>query len=116
MEYINGKTLRQLQKDKGRFSEKELWPLMLQVGQALSTAHTQGVIHRDIKPANIMLDASNTIKVMDFGIAKMSNAERLTQTNDFLGTPLYMSPEQCQGQPLMLVPIFILWELPCMNY
>ena len=100
MEYINGKTLRQLQKDKGRFSEKELWPLMLQVGQALSTAHTQGVIHRDIKPANIMLDASNTIKVMDFGIAKMSNAERLTQTNDFLGTPLYMSPEQCQGQPV----------------
>jgi tetratricopeptide (TPR) repeat protein len=100
MEYINGKTLRQIQKEKGPFPEKELWPMMKQVCQALATAHAQGVIHRDIKPANIMLDSSHHIKVMDFGIAKLPNAERLTQTNDFLGTPLYMSPEQCQGLPV----------------
>jgi tetratricopeptide (TPR) repeat protein len=100
MEYINGKTLRQIQKEKGPFSEKELWPMMKQVCQALATAHAQEVIHRDIKPANIMLDSSHHIKVMDFGIAKLPNAERLTQTSDFLGTPLYMSPEQCQGFPV----------------
>jgi len=100
MEFIKGKTLRQILKERDKLSEKEAAIITIQICQALSTAHEQGIIHRDIKPANIMIDINQIIKVMDFGIAKNINSDQMTSTTDMLGTPLYMSPEQCQGNTI----------------
>lgn len=97
MEYVAGKNLRQLLREKGKIPEKEVAEIICQVCLALQAAHEQGVVHRDIKPANIMIDSTHTVKVMDFGIAKMKNEQKLTLTSDLLGTPVYMSPEQTQG-------------------
>ena len=74
-----------------------LLPILATVADALDYAHQQGVIHRDIKPANIMVTKDQTVKVMDFGIAKMASSSK-TQTNVVLGTPAYMSPEQIAGK------------------
>src|SRR5207247_978022 len=69
--------------------------ILAQVGDALGYAHRHGVIHRDIKSANIMLDEDGRAVVTDFGIAKVVQAEGLTMTGVTVGTPTYMSPEQC---------------------
>jgi len=69
-----------------------------QILDALAHAHAQGVVHRDIKPANVMVTAEGTVKVMDFGIARLSGAETLTAEGDMLGTVAYMSPEQASGR------------------
>jgi uncharacterized protein YjdB len=69
--------------------------LLFQVGNALAYAHRRGVIHRDIKPANILLDADGNAVVTDFGIAKVAESTTHTQTGTMVGTPAYMSPEQC---------------------
>jgi serine/threonine protein kinase len=71
---------------------------LARVAQALAYAHTQGVVHRDIKPANVMVDpATDTVKVTDFGIARIADASR-TRTGMVLGTPSFMSPEQMAGR------------------
>lgn len=78
----------------------QLLPIMARVAEALAFAHTRGVTHRDIKPANIMVDlASGTVKVMDFGVARVADATR-TRTGVVLGTPTFMSPEQLSGQTI----------------
>ena len=97
MEFINGKNLRQILRQEKKLSEMQVVEYMKQCCAALKVAHDEGVVHRDLKPANIMVDSTGTVKVMDFGIAKLMGAERLTSTTDLIGTPLYMSPEQCQG-------------------
>jgi serine/threonine-protein kinase len=74
--------------------------ILAQVGAALDHAHSRGVIHRDIKPANIMLDEDGQAIVADFGIAKVAQGTGLTQTGSTVGTPTYMSPEQCTGKPV----------------
>lgn len=77
-----------------------LLPIVARVAEALAYAHTRGVTHRDIKPANIMVDlARDTVKVMDFGVARVADAAR-TRTGVVLGTPTFMSPEQLSGQTI----------------
>ena len=97
MEYVEGKPLKDYL-DKGhRFTLKEVMNFMRQLLDALQFAHEQGIVHRDIKPANIMLTPHGQIQITDFGIAKIDSAS-MTKTGTVMGTPSYMSPEQCLGQ------------------
>ncbi|MBX9688975.1 MAG: serine/threonine protein kinase [Candidatus Obscuribacterales bacterium] len=106
MDYIQGESLSELIRAKGRLSVETSLKIFIEVCEALSHAHEKGVVHRDLKPSNIMLlDKENDpyyVKLVDFGIAKLLTQEgeaahRLTQTGDIFGSPLYMSPEQCRG-------------------
>ncbi len=101
MEYVDGMTLKNyLIKNNGPLEIDETLYYVIQVLRALSCAHAEGIIHRDIKPQNIMLLESGKIKVMDFGIAKLPNAETVTVTDKAVGTVYYMSPEQASGQKI----------------
>ena len=101
MQYVEGQTLVDLLKRKHLFTLADIQLILLSVLAALDYSHRMGVIHRDIKPGNIMLDSTGTVKVMDFGIARIESSE-LTQAGTILGTPGYMSPEQLQGEPIDL--------------
>jgi len=99
MEYVEGKTLSQLLEEKGKFEIEEAIDIIIQVLKALQYAHDNGIeAHRDIKPQNIMIDKNKVVKVMDFGIARISTTHTLTQEGSLLGTPDYVSPEQAQGK------------------
>ncbi len=95
MEYVEGMTVRQLIDSRGRLGVSATLAIASQLAQALAVAHGEGVIHRDIKPQNLLLDGEGVLKVMDFGIARLSEATMgLTETGLSVGTPAYMSPEQ----------------------
>lgn len=93
MEYVDGQTLNGFCKDIPKPSLSERLNILDQISSALDYAHEKSIVHRDLKPSNIMVMKDNTAKIMDFGIAKMSDSN-LTQTGVFLGTPSYSSPEQ----------------------
>ena len=103
MEYLSGKTLKEVIRDEGPLPLARTVDIMRQVGDALHVAHAQGVVHRDLKSDNIMLldtTSGDHAKVLDFGIAKINEPEGkfdagLTAPNLVIGTPQYMSPEQC---------------------
>jgi tetratricopeptide (TPR) repeat protein/TolB-like protein/predicted Ser/Thr protein kinase len=97
MEYVEGKTLRQVIKD-GPLPLKKILDIGIQICEGLAMAHEKGVIHRDIKSENIMVTARGQVKIMDFGLAKLKGASRLTRTGTTLGTIGYMSPEQASGE------------------
>ncbi|MGO9415638.1 MAG: protein kinase domain-containing protein [Syntrophobacteraceae bacterium] len=97
MEYIKGKTLSQILKERGAIPVEEAIPILEQILLAIETAYKAGIVHRDIKPSNIMITEDNRVKVMDFGIAKLPSLS-LTVTGMVLGTPFYMSPEQISGK------------------
>ena len=98
MEYVEGITLKERMR-QGRIEESEIRNWLEQIAEGLQTAHDAGVIHRDIKPANIMITEKGLIKIMDFGIAKLTESDtELTQANSTIGTIAYMSPEQAQGK------------------
>jgi eukaryotic-like serine/threonine-protein kinase len=94
MEFVEGKTLRQMVPLKKSQTAIEY---AIQIGDALEEAHSKGIIHRDIKPDNIMVNSRGQIKVMDFGLAKLKGSSKLTKTSSTVGTPAYMAPEQIKG-------------------
>src|SRR5271165_3244453 len=100
MEFIEGKDLRSLIREKQKFSPEEAVEVIQQVCQALDAAHSVGVIHRDLKPQNIMQDPTGRILVMDFGLARTVGGDGMTQTGAIVGTMEYMSPEQALGKDL----------------
>ncbi len=102
MEYIDGVTLSKYVRRRGRLSQTEAISFARQIASALEVAHEQAIVHRDLKPSNVMVvtdaNGKTTTKVFDFGIAKLFDENSShTRTGVVIGTPLYMSPEQCKG-------------------
>ena len=95
MKFVEGRPLDGIIREVGAVPFSMAQTIMQQVGSALGYAHRRGIIHRDIKPANIMLDVDGWAMVTDFGIAKVADKQGLTMTGATVGTPSYMSPEQC---------------------
>jgi len=100
MKHVQGRSLDHVIRDVGALPIAMTQAILAQVGDALGYAHRHGVIHRDIKSANIMLDEEGWAVVTDFGIAKVVQAQGLTVTGVTVGTPTYMSPEQCATEEL----------------
>ncbi len=97
MDYYEGKTLNKRIKDKP-LSIEETIDIAIQIAHGLAKAHEKEIVHRDIKPANIMLTADGIVKILDFGLAKLSTQTKLTKDSTSLGTISYMSPEQTKGE------------------
>lgn len=97
MEYVNGKTIKEILRDKGAFSEQKAKEYFLQILDAIGFAHSLGIVHRDLKPSNILIDVNDNVKIMDFGIAKILGDKNLTSTGTRMGTIYYMSPEQIKA-------------------
>ena len=98
MEYIEGKTLKQLLQKRGTLTLSEVIDIMNQLTDGLAHAHDAYIIHRDIKPQNIMIEDDGLVKITDFGIAMALNATQLTQTNSVMGSVHYLPPEQANGK------------------
>jgi serine/threonine-protein kinase len=98
MQYVPGRSLDRILRDDGRLSVTAVRAIVYHVASALDYAHRRGVIHRDVKPANILLDGDGDPVVTDFGIAKVAETPGYTRVGMIVGTPTYMSPEQCTGK------------------
>jgi serine/threonine protein kinase/tetratricopeptide (TPR) repeat protein len=100
MEYVEGESLHQILKQRGKLEIAEAVDVMEQVARGLAAVHREGVIHRDLKPSNILRDKHGRVVVMDFGLARSLAGEGMTRTGAMMGTIEYMSPEQAQGREL----------------
>jgi eukaryotic-like serine/threonine-protein kinase len=103
MEYVEGKPLKELIRERGRLPASAVLPIAKQLCRALEVSHEEGVIHRDIKPQNMVVQADGVLKVMDFGIARLQTRPKEsghTEAGMVVGTPEYMSPEQLLGDEL----------------
>ena len=98
MELADGIELAERLSKHERLTLEECYSLGLQMSQALGFAHSQGVVHRDLKPANVLISKNGSIKIMDFGLAKLSQSSSLTQVGTIMGSAAYMSPEQATGK------------------
>jgi eukaryotic-like serine/threonine-protein kinase len=100
MEYVDGRTLRDIVKTQGPLSGKRAMEIMADVSAALDFSHRHGIVHRDVKPANVMITRTGAVKVMDFGIARAvaDGQASVTQTAAVIGTAQYLSPEQARGE------------------
>jgi serine/threonine-protein kinase len=98
MKFVKGRSLDSIIKSTGPLPIPMIQVILHQAGGAIDYAHRQGIIHRDIKPANVMLDEDGWAVVTDFGIAKVADSQHLTMTGVTVGTPSYMSPEQCAAK------------------
>ena len=121
MRYIEGSDLSDIVRDEIALPLFRVMPIFTQAAEALKHAHAQGVIHRDLKPSNIIVtrveDGSEHIRIVDFGIAKMISPgmnPELTQTGEVFGSPLYMSPEQCDGLKIDITSD--IYSLGCVVY
>lgn len=99
MEYVQGKNLKQVIKDRAPLLNEEAVDIMKQLVSAISEAHKRGIIHRDIKPQNIIVKSDGTIKILDFGIATAKGSMQLTQANNVMGSVHYLAPELAKGEP-----------------
>ncbi len=99
MEYVEGEELKRAFDREAHFPLPDVERIMTQLLAALEQAHAHGVVHRDVKPANVFILPDGSVKIGDFGIARIDSSE-LTQIGSVLGTPSYMSPEQFMGQPV----------------
>lgn len=99
MEFVDGAELKEVLGNLGRLDPVEASLIVMEVCEALSFAHSSGMIHRDVKPANIMLSRNGEVKLMDFGIVSVFDVGDLTVTGQILGSPAYMAPEQITGGP-----------------
>lgn len=118
MTYVKGSTLSELLEHRRRLDFDAIEIITKQVARGLLYAHSKGIVHRDVKPSNIMITHDNRIYLMDFGISHIQSAERLTMTGMTMGTPEYMSPEQCHGDEVSIgSDIYslgvILFEMTC---
>jgi hypothetical protein len=101
MQFIDGPTLQQKLDETGQLSLKEILRIGLQIAEGLAAAHRHGLIHRDVKPANILMENGiERVKLTDFGLARSGDDASLTQSGIVAGTPMYMSPEQTEGEPV----------------
>ena len=100
MEYVEGRTLRDVLKIEGRLMPRRAMEIVADVCAALDFCHRNGIVHRDVKPGNVMITRTGAVKVMDFGIARAvaDNAATVTQTAAVIGTAQYLSPEQARGE------------------
>lgn len=98
MEYVEGETLADLMARTGPLDPDRAVDLVLQVSARLEHAHDAGLVHRDIKPQNLLVRPDETVKIADFGIARLVNATQLTQAGTVLGTAAYLAPEQALGE------------------
>ncbi|HLE56022.1 MAG TPA: serine/threonine-protein kinase, partial [Rhodothermia bacterium] len=95
MEFVEGTTLRAVLDRRGHLGAPAMLAIARQLTEALQCAHEEGIIHRDIKPQNLLLDSSGTLKVSDFGVARLAQrGNTLTRAGMVVGTPAYMAPEQ----------------------
>ncbi|MFI2707464.1 serine/threonine-protein kinase, partial [Nocardioides sp. CER28] len=97
MEYVDGRSLRDVLAIEGPMSPERTMGLVAQVADALTAAHEVGIVHRDVKPSNILVRSDGTISLIDFGIARSRDVEPLTLTGTIVGTVDYISPEQAGG-------------------
>ncbi|WP_261132754.1 Stk1 family PASTA domain-containing Ser/Thr kinase [Bacillus sp. Marseille-Q3570] len=97
MEYVQGKTLKQIIREQGPLSPERSVEIMKQISSAIAHAHEHHIVHRDIKPHNILIDEDGNAKVTDFGIALAATSATITHTNSVLGSVHYFSPEQARG-------------------
>ena len=97
MEYVEGETLDEALRRRGPYSPEEAVDLALQACGGLEHAHAAGLVHRDVKPQNLLLRSDGTLKITDFGIARATEASRLTEIGTVLGTAAYFAPEQAAG-------------------
>jgi tRNA A-37 threonylcarbamoyl transferase component Bud32 len=117
MEFVGGRTLKETILAEGPLAPDRAAQIAADVCSALAAAHARGLVHRDVKPPNVMLTHSGRVKLMDLGIARADTAESATQTGahtTMIGTALYLSPEQAQGQPVD--PRSDLYSLGCCLY
>lgn len=120
MTYVQGKTLAEVLQNSRKLSFDAIEIIIKQIARGLLYAHSKGIVHRDVKPSNIMISRDNRVYVMDFGISYIQEMEkeRLTRTGMTMGTPEYMSPEQCHGDEVTLQSDIysmgvILFEMTC---
>ncbi|MDZ4834473.1 MAG: serine/threonine-protein kinase [Candidatus Melainabacteria bacterium] len=101
MELVRGRTLQQILELQGSLSNETARTIFLQIAEAMEEAHAHGILHRDLKPGNLIIDEKLNVKIVDFGLAKFCDSDlaaSVTRTGVSLGTPAYMSPEQCTGE------------------